>query len=94
MAYFPNGDAGEYLESQCAICPLGKEGVACPVKLVQLMYNYDQLKAGQDKLREALTMLVNKKGDCQVRPLLEQPKSRFRGDPPAWLEETAKGVKP
>jgi len=65
MAYFPNGSAGEVLDNQCAECPLG-DG-PCPVLLVQMMYNYDQLAVGQEKLREAMTILVDNGGICQVR---------------------------
>lgn len=65
MAYFPNSSAGEVLDSQCAQCPLG-DG-PCPVASVQLLYNYDQLEDGQEKLQSALTTLVDEAGICQVR---------------------------
>jgi hypothetical protein len=46
MAYFPNHSSGQVLEVQCDRCPLGNG--PCPVLEVQLIYNYDQLKEGQD----------------------------------------------
>lgn len=70
MAYFPNGAAGEVLDRQCEECPLG-EG-ACPVLGVQLLYNYDQLEDGQEKLREAMSMLVNDEGVCEVRKQIQE----------------------
>jgi hypothetical protein len=73
MVYFPNGSSGEILEMQCAKCPLG-EG-PCPVMGIQMIYNYDQLADGQEKLKDAMSMLVDDKGICQVREqLLEAAK--------------------
>jgi formate hydrogenlyase subunit 6/NADH:ubiquinone oxidoreductase subunit I len=68
MAYFPNGSSGEVLDLQCSRCPLG-EG-PCPVMGIQMIYNYDQLDAGQEKLRQAMEMLVDEKGICQVHKQL------------------------
>jgi hypothetical protein len=65
MAYFPNGSSGEVLDEQCFRCPLGEK--PCPVLCVQMRYNYDQLDAGQEKLRTALSVLVDDSGICQVR---------------------------
>jgi len=65
MAYFPNGSAGEVLDRQCAECPLGNG--PCPVLGIQMIFNYDQLSEGNKQLREAMTMLVDDKGECQVR---------------------------
>lgn len=65
MAYFPNGSAGEVLDNQCAECPLG-DG-PCPVALVQMMYNYTQVGDGEKNLRDAMTLLVDERGICQVR---------------------------
>lgn len=65
MAYFPNGSSGEILDNQCASCSLGQS--PCPVLLVQLTYNYDQVDKGQEKLREAMEILVDKRGVCQVK---------------------------
>lgn len=70
MAYFPNGTSAEILDNQCACCVLGE--AACPVAGVQLFYNYDQLRDGQENLRLALRMLVNDEGRCQVFALLRE----------------------
>jgi hypothetical protein len=32
-----------------------------------MLYNYEQLKDGQEKLKEAMEILVDDKGVCQVR---------------------------
>ena len=68
MAYFPNGSSGEILDRQCEKCPLGRgeSGECCPVELVQLHYNYDQCDDGQEKLREAMNILIDNRGICQV----------------------------
>lgn len=65
MAYFPNSSAGETLDRQCSDCPIG-EG-PCPVLLIQMTYNYDQLNKGNEQLREAMRILVSDDGTCQVR---------------------------
>lgn len=67
MAYFSNGSEGEYLENQCATCPLGDK--LCPVRHVQLMHNYDQCTNPQ--LKSAMEILIDEDGDCQLRPLLK-----------------------
>ena len=68
MAYFPNGSSGEVLEIQCGRCPLG-DG-PCPVVGIQMLYNYDQLNSGQKKLKDAMSMLVDDQGICQVHKQL------------------------
>lgn len=83
MAYFANSSEGDRLEQQCERCPLGEK--ACPVQLVQLMFNYDQLTAGQEKLKAAMSMLIDDKGVCQVRPLLvEDVRPVAIGERPEW----------
>ena len=87
MAYFPNGSSGDVLDIQCADCPLGygwhdpKQKVLfdadpiprpCPVALVQFMYNYDQVRPGNEKLREAMNLLIDEKGVCLVRKELAE----------------------
>lgn len=67
MAYFSNSSEGAHLEEQCAKCPLGNK--CCPVYLMQLTYNYDQ--CSNEKLKEAMNLLINERGDCQMRPLLQ-----------------------
>ncbi len=63
MAYFANGSEGEILEEQCARCPYGER--PCPIIHVQMMYNYDQVKPGNEKLREAMDRLVDERGQHQ-----------------------------
>lgn len=86
MGYFPNSCAGEVLDRQCGDCPLGygwsnprqrklfedpaREPKPCPVAFVQLNYNYDQLKTGNEQLREALGFLIDSNGVCMTRALL------------------------
>lgn len=70
MAYFPNGTAGEVLDDQCAKCPLGQG--PCPITWVQMTYNYDQ--CDNPKLADCLNDLVDEKGQCKLKPLLEQGK--------------------
>lgn len=70
MAYFPNGASAQIFEDQCTLCVMGE--AACPVALVQLYYNYEQLAEGQEKLRAALRSLVTDEGACQVFALLRE----------------------
>lgn len=70
MVYFSNGTEGMILDEQCGKCPLHDEG--CPVYGVQQLYNYDQLDDGQEKLKDAMSMLVNEKGVCQVREAMKR----------------------
>lgn len=71
MAYFPNGTAGMVLAYQCGECLHGMaDGIGCPIALVQFTYNYTQI--GNAKLRECLEYLIDKKGDCQMKPLIDK----------------------
>jgi hypothetical protein len=87
MAYFANGTEGDILQMQCCDCPLGfgwndpRQGQlfeaeripkGCPVHAVQMLYNYDQVSAGQEKLRAAMNVLIDERGVCQVRKVLEE----------------------
>lgn len=81
MAYFSNSTDGDVLEMQCEDCPLGDK--PCPVKLVQLMHNYDQV--GNDKLKAAMELLIDKDGICQLFPLIVVEKKE--ASPPSWLEQ-------
>ncbi len=67
MAYFPNGTAGEILDNQCVDCLHEDEWSWCPVYAVQSLFNYCQIDKGQEKLRQAINMLVDEKGICNVR---------------------------
>ena len=70
MVYFPNGTSGMILDEQCSECPVGED--ACPIYAVQAVYNYDQLKDGQKNLKDAMTMLIDGKGVCQMREALKR----------------------
>lgn len=67
MAYFPNGSAGEVFDRQCEECLQRIDDVLCPVALVQTLYNYDQLKAGEERLKACLLSLVSEDGTCNQR---------------------------
>lgn len=68
MAYFPNGIAGEVLQEQCSQCPMGR--LACPTAATSMLFNYDQLQDDQEKLQEAMTILVAEDGSCETFKLL------------------------
>jgi len=85
MGYFPNGSSGEVLDEQCANCLLGSGWndpaqqelfvtdrllKPCPVAFVQLTYNYKQGDKGNKDLRDAMTLLIDDRGVCQVREQL------------------------
>ena len=73
MAYFSNGTEGIVLDNQCAVCPVGRHpDLPCPVLLVQLAYNYQQVDKGQEKLREAIDCLVDEQGTCLMKKALEK----------------------
>lgn len=38
--------------------------------LLQLQYNYDQCDKGQKKLRDAMNLLIDEKGICQMRDVM------------------------
>lgn len=71
MAYFPNGSAGEHLENQCGACLHGRDDdIGCPIAHVQMEYNYSQ--GGNEDLEAAITIMINEKGDCQMKPLIDK----------------------
>jgi phosphatidylserine/phosphatidylglycerophosphate/cardiolipin synthase-like enzyme len=80
MAYFPNGTSAEVLEDQCYDCLHRDEKVLCPVYQVQYFFNYDQVGEGQEKLRQAINMLINEKGICAVRAAFRAMKEN------SWLK--------
>jgi len=73
MGYFANGTDGMYFDEQCSRCIHDQDeiGVGCPVALVQSLYNYDQHKEGQEKLKECLTHLVDDAGDCKMKEMID-----------------------
>lgn len=72
MAYFPNGSAGEIFDNQCAGCLHNDPEVGCPIAFIQTHYNYDQLNEGNKQLREAINFLVDEKGQCEMKPLIDK----------------------
>ena len=78
MAYFPNATAGEVLDAQCGACPvMVADDTQCPVQLVQMMFNYDQCNKGNEQLKQAMSILINDDGICQMRQsLMNRPETR------------------
>lgn len=75
MAYFPNGSSGEHLDAQSMTCPVGADPDApCPVLLVQLTYNYEQ--HDHPKLKDAMNLLINEAGNCQMRKVMLDAKPK------------------
>ena len=69
MAYFSTGSEGMKLDVQCSWCPI-PDDTPCPILLAQTHYNYDQ--NGNRDLARCLNILVNKKGECMMKPILEK----------------------
>ena len=67
MVYFSNGTEGDILDSQCSECKLWNE--SCPIIIVQLEYNYGQV--GNELARKIMNELVNEKGMCMLKPMLD-----------------------
>ena len=88
MAYFPNGTAGMILDFQCSACiiPMDKP---CPILYVQLTYNYEQLDENgkEGKVSEVMNCLVNEKGHCLMKPILDNVSS------PKLIENTLEKLK-
>lgn len=76
MAYFSNGTEGMVFDDQCAKCKYGRS--PCPIALIQMEYNYDQLKDTTGTARKIMDTLVNSKGVCSV---FEMCKNEFEIDP-------------
>lgn len=73
MAYLPNVTAGEHLDNQCWECLHGmNDRIMCPVYFAQINYNYTQCSPGNSDLREVLNCLINEKGDCQMKTVIQQ----------------------
>lgn len=72
MAYFPNSTSGEILDNQCGECPIPHDA-PCPILFVQMTYNYEQIdKDGKRNiLSDAMNLLINEDGQCQMKPLLK-----------------------
>lgn len=73
MPYFPNGSdpSAVRFAVECLACPHGE--APCPVALVMLTHNYDQ--CGNEKLTEAMDLLVADTGECKMKGLIVGKKS-------------------
>lgn len=73
MAYFPNGTSGEILDDQCWECKI-PDDAPCPILGVQWTYNYEQFdnNGEETKLTDAMNLLINKQGICQMKILLDK----------------------
>lgn len=76
MAYFSNGSEGMVLDDQCAKCKVGQK--PCPIALVQVVYNYDQLNDESGTATKILDTLIRPDGTCTV---WEMAKEDFAIDP-------------
>lgn len=65
MAYFSNSSDGSAFDDQCAMCKYGMR--ACPIALVQLMYNYDA--CDNETATKILSALVQDDGTCAMLEL-------------------------
>lgn len=74
MAYFSNGSEGECFEDQCGRCKYGQ--APCPVALMQLEWNYDQV--GNELAKKIMDNFVKTDGTCTV---YEMAKEDFAIDP-------------
>lgn len=77
MAYYSkNSDAR--LKKLCAACLHEDPKISCPIALVCLNYNYDQL--GNKPLEECLSTLVDAKKGCMMRPHIMALKTNPKPD--------------
>ena len=81
MAYFSNGTEGENLDAQCSECLHGSDDltILCPIAAVQMDFNYVQCRDGNEALMEAMNLLVDEKGNCKMKPLIDQLKEVNNG---------------
>jgi len=71
MAYFANGTEGMVLDEQCEECHIPYDA-PCPLLAVQMMYNYDQNKEGNEDLEAAMDMLISNKKGCMMKAILDK----------------------
>ena len=79
MAYFSNGSEGACFDAQCAKCKFGQSN--CPIALIQLTYNYDQIDndvEGDTVATKIMNELVKQDGTCAV---FEMAKADFEINP-------------
>ena len=71
MGYFSNGSEGMALDAECIECAAF---TGCPIALVQLMYNYDQV--GNQLAGDILNTLVKQKDGeyigCQMKKIIDE----------------------
>jgi hypothetical protein len=80
MAYFANGTEGDVLDSQCGDCKI-PDDAPCPILMAQVTFNYDQFTDGKtNHASDILNTLVDAKGICQMKPLLDALRSRRSTD--------------
>lgn len=71
MAYFSNGSHGEHWESEnCSICKYDDRDKGCSIMDVYMVFNYDQVSKGQEKLREALNILIPENDGYPIQCLM------------------------
>lgn len=63
MAYFPNSSAGDVLEEQCIECIEKLPDTFCPVKSVQMHWNYSQ----EGEVEKILNVLIREDGHCAMK---------------------------
>ena len=72
MAYFSNSSDGDILDMQCDECIHEDSEAGCPIALVQMSFNYDQLNNGNKDLKRAMDMLIKSTGICQMKRLIDK----------------------
>jgi hypothetical protein len=72
MVAFSNGCESEKLDNQCCDCINSKDDGQCPVSLIQFLFNYDQLKAGNEQLQEVMTLLIDENGICKMKESIDK----------------------
>lgn len=76
MAYFSNGTEGEALDEQCWECLHSEDDLTlCPIMAIQMEFNYKQCDEKNKDLRAAMNMLVDDKGSCLMKPLIDKIKN-------------------
>ena len=75
MAHFSNSAEGEIFHNECDTCPYGE--MDCPIRLVQLAYNYDQKESRMAK--DIMNYLVKKDETspftyrgCQMKKVIDE----------------------
>jgi len=77
MAYY-SSSSDRRLEKLCAACLHEDPKIGCPIALVCLNFNYDQI--GNKHLEECLSTLVDVKKGCAMRPHIMALKTNQRPD--------------